>query len=84
LAEKLGFSERESYILYVAWRLLKITYPWLKDWKGYNFVHAFAILDRLRKPKITKGDVEWIRQRLVKYYRDQIIELGLDLKRLKE
>jgi len=86
LAERSGLSKRESYVLYVAWKLLRITYPWRRDWKGYNFFHAFAILDRLRKSRrhFSKEDVEWIRQRLVKYYRDQISELGLDLQRLEK
>ena len=86
LAEKSGLTEDEGYVLYVAWKLLKETVPFRKDWKGYNIVHAFAIHDRLWKPvtKFSREDVEWIRQRLVKYYRDQIVELGLDYERLGE
>lgn len=84
LAEKSRLTEDEAYVLYVAWRLLRRTIPFIRDWKGYNIVHAFAIHDRLWKPaeEFTREDVEWIRRRLVKYYRDQILELGLDFKRL--
>jgi len=85
VARELKLSEREAYVLYVAWKLLNITYPFKIDWKGYNFFHAFAVLDRLCKPKteFSREDIEWIRQRLIKYYRDQILGLGLDLKRLE-
>jgi len=83
IAEKSRLSEREVYVLYVAWRLLKITSPWLIDWQGYNITHAFAFLDRFRRPNLTKEDVEWMRHRLLKYYRDQISEMGLDLQKLE-
>jgi len=79
VVERMDLDDQEAYVLYVAWRLLRITDPAKIDWKGFNFFHAFAIRDRLLKPQneFTKEDVEWIRERLVKYYRNQIREMGL-------
>jgi hypothetical protein len=84
LSKKCNLDLESAYVLYVAWRLLKITMPLLKDWKGYNIVHAFAIHDRLNQSQLSNFDIDWINERLVNYYKDQIQELGLDYERLKK
>ena len=84
LARRANLTEDEAYVVYVAWRLLKRTVPNKRDWKGLNIVHAWAFHDRLWKPQseFSKEDVNWMLKRLVKYYKDQILELGLDYDRL--
>ena len=85
LAKKLKLSEDEAYILAVAYKLLKITIPFQKDWRGYNVVDGFRILDifeKIKEGEITKKDIEYIRQKLLKY-EEQIKGLGLDFERIK-
>jgi len=87
LAKKLKLSEDEAYILAVAYKLLKITIPFVKDWKGFNIFDGFKILnifDKLsKKGVIDKEDIEKIGQRLLKY-EEQIRGLGLDFDRIKK
>lgn len=86
LAKKLKLSEDEAYILAVAYKLLKITVPFQKDWRGYNLVDGFRILnifEKLSEGKITKKDIEYIRKKLLKY-EEQIKGLGLDFERIKK
>jgi len=87
LARRLKLSEDEAYILAVAYKLLKITIPFVKDWKGYNLFDGFKILnifDKLsKKGVIDKEDIEKIGQRLLKY-EEQIRGLGLDFDRIKK
>jgi hypothetical protein len=81
LAKILNIEIDDAYVLYVAYKMLKRTKLFVKDWTGYNFVHSFAIYDRLIKDEITMEDINWINQRLLNYS-DQIREMGLDYDRL--
>jgi len=82
LKEVLGIDEDSAYIVYVAYRLLKITNPFKRDWKGFNIVHAFAFYDRFLKPTLTFDDVNWMNKRLLQY-EEQIKMLGLDFSRIQ-
>jgi len=59
----------------------------VRDWKGYNLVDGFKVLDVFEKlshkGKITKEDLEELRKRLLKY-EEQIKGLGLDFERLRK
>ena len=86
LAKRLGLGNDEAYILAVAYKLLKITVPFVKDWKGYNLVDGLKVLSIFEKlsceEKITEKDIEYIRKKLLKY-EEQIKGLGLDFERIK-
>jgi len=86
LTERLQLEDDEAYVLAVAYKLLKITNPFAKDWKGYNIVDGFKVLDvfdKLHKGRITKEDIEELRRRLLKY-EEQIKGLGLNFERLEK
>ena len=87
LANRLKLSEDEVYILTVAYKLLKITKPFVRDWKGYNLFDGFKILDIFNKfsnnCNICKDDIVKIGQKLLKY-EEQIKGLGLDFDRIKK
>lgn len=86
LSERLQLDNDESYVLAVAYKLLKMTNPFVRDWKGYNLVDGFKVLDIFEKlsyeGKVTKKDIEELRKRLLKY-EEQIRGLGLDFERLR-
>jgi hypothetical protein len=82
LAEFLQVDIDSAYVVYCAYRLLKLTVPTLKDWQGYNIVHAWAFYKRLNKQKITMDDINWMNKRLLNY-EEQIKELGLDYEKLR-
>jgi hypothetical protein len=63
--------------------LLKLTVPTLKDWQGYNIVHAWAFYKRLNKQKITMEDINWMNKKLLNY-EEQIKELGLNYEKLRQ
>jgi len=86
LSKRLQLDNDESYVLAVAYKLLKITNPFVRDWRGYNLVDGFKVLDIFEKlsykGEITKEDLEELRKRLLKY-KEQIKGLGLDFERLR-
>jgi hypothetical protein len=83
LAKFLQVDTDSAYVVYCAYRLLKLTVPTLKDWQGYNIVHAWAFYKRLNKQKITMEDIDWMNKRLLNY-EEQIKELGLDYEKLRQ
>jgi hypothetical protein len=83
LAKFLQVDIDSAYVVYCAYRLLKLTVPTLKDWQGYNIVHAWAFYKRLSKSKITMEDINWMNIRLLNY-EEQIKELGLDYEKLRQ
>jgi len=83
LAKLLNVDEDSAYVVYVAYRLIKITHPFVKDWKGFNIVHAFSFRDRLYKDKLSMEDIDWMNQRLLNY-EEQIKMLNLDFDKIKK
>jgi len=83
LAKFLQVDIDSAYVVYCAYRLLKLTVPTLKDRQGYNIVHAWAFYKRLNKQKITMDDINWMNERLLNY-EEQIKELGLDYEKLRQ
>jgi len=81
LAKALRLDEDSAYVAYTAYRLLKITNPFVRDWKGFNIVHAFAFYDRFLKPMLDMADINWMNERLLNY-EEQIKMLGLDFARI--
>jgi hypothetical protein len=83
LAKFLQVDMDSAYVVYCAYRLLKLTVPNRKDWRGYNIAHAWSFLKRLSKSKITMEDVNWMNKRLLNY-EEQIRELSLDYEKLRQ
>jgi len=81
LAKALSLDEGSAYVVYTAYRLLKITNPFVRDWKGFNIVHAFAFYDRFLKSRLDATDIDWMNERLLNY-EEQIKMLGLDFARI--
>lgn len=78
-------SERADYVLQVAYRLFKDTFPYKKDFKGYTFPDAWLFRDLMNRDAntLTQKHIEWIRRALLKY-QSQIEELGFDFYRINE
>jgi hypothetical protein len=72
-------SQRENYVLQVACKLFKETYPYAKDKKGYSFPDAWLFKDLMERDAstLTQKNVEWVRRALLKY-QEQIEKLGFD------
>ena len=78
-------SERAMYVLEIAYKLLKQTWPFVKDKKGYTFPDAWLFKDLMERDAdtLTPKHIEWIRRALLKY-QNQIEKLGFEFNRLNE
>ena len=73
----------EEYVIFVARKLLSLTYPWARDGVGFTIPDAWLFRDLLSREKLAPENIEWMRRALLKYER-QIRQLGLDFDRLEK
>lgn len=73
--EKLGISMEDAKVVCAGYLLLRQTYPFAKDWKGFNIIHAFKVKDIfLLPPEKFLSQIPRLAKILSKYP-DQMLEL---------